>query len=147
LIPPSIESSPFIELKGLPKHLKYVYLGKQETLLVIIASHLTVGHEESLMSVLKKYKEVIDWIMTDIKGLRPAIVQHRIHLNKEATPKRDPQCRLNPIMQEVARTKILKLLDNGIIYSISDSQWVSPIHAVSKKSYFTVVENENKELI
>jgi len=36
--------------------------------------------------------------MTDIKGLSLAIVQHRIHLNEEATPKRDPQRRLNPIM-------------------------------------------------
>jgi len=29
--------------------------------------------------------------MTDMKGLSPAKVQHRIHLNEEATPKRDPQ--------------------------------------------------------
>jgi len=36
--------------------------------------------------------------MTDIKGLSPAIVQHRINLNEAATPKRDQQCRLNPIM-------------------------------------------------
>ena len=35
--------------------------------------------------------------MTNIKGLSPAIVQHRIHLNEEATPKRDTQRRLNPI--------------------------------------------------
>ena len=41
----------------------------------------------------------------------------------------------------------LKLLDNGIIYPISDSQWVSPVHAVPKKAGFTVVENEQKELV
>ena len=82
--------------------------------------------------------------MTDIKGLSPTIVQRRIHLNEDATPKRDPQCRLNPIMQEVVHDEIGKLLDNGIIYPISDSQWVSPIHVVSKISGFTVVENENK---
>jgi len=60
--------------------------------------------------------------MTDIKGLSSAIVQHHIHLNEEGTPKRDPQRRLNPIMQEVVHAEILKLLDNGIIYPISDSQ-------------------------
>jgi len=43
LTPPSIESLPSLELKALPKHLKYVYLGGQETLSVIIASHLTAG--------------------------------------------------------------------------------------------------------
>ena len=85
--------------------------------------------------------------MPDIKGLSPAIVQYRIHLNEEVTPKRDPQRRLNPIMQDVVRAEILKLLENGIIYLIFNSQWVTPIHAVPKKSDFTVVENENKELV
>ena len=85
--------------------------------------------------------------MTDIKGLSATIVQHRIHINEDATPKRDPQRTLNPIMQEAVHTEIVKLLDNGIIYPISDNQWVSPVHAVPKKSGFTVVENENKELV
>ena len=75
------------------------------------------------------------------------IVQHCIHLNEDATPKRDPLSRLNPIMQEAVHAEIIKLLDNGIIYPISDSQWVSPVHAVPKKSGFTVVENKNKELV
>ena len=75
------------------------------------------------------------------------MVQHHIHLNEEVTPKRDPQHRLNLIMQEVVRAEILKLLDNGIIYPIFDSQWVSPIHAVPKKFGFTIMKNENKELV
>jgi len=39
----------------------------------------------------------------------------------------------------------VKLLDNGIIYPISDSEWVSLVHAVPKKFSFTVVENENQD--
>ena len=50
-------------------------------------------------------------------------------------------------MQEVVKAEIMKLLNNGIIYPISDSQWVSMVHAVSKKAGFTVVENEHKELV
>jgi len=82
--------------------------------------------------------------MKDIKEISPAIVQHKIHLIDEATPRRDPQRRLNPLMQEAIKAEILKLLDNAVIYSISDSQWVSPVHAVPKKAGFTVVENEQK---
>ena len=85
--------------------------------------------------------------MSDIKGISPAIVQHRIHLNDDATSKRDSQRRLNPIMQDAVKIKILKLLDNGIIYPISDSQWVISVHVVPKKAGFTVVENENKDLV
>ena len=71
--------------------------------------------------------------MTDIKGLSPTIVQHCIHLNEDATPKRER--RLNSIMQEVVHAEIMKLLDNGIIYSISDSQWVSPVSSKEIRFY------------
>ena len=88
-------------MKALPEHLKYAYLGRREALPVIIASHLTRKQEESLMSVLRKHREAIGWTMNDIKGISPAIVQHRIHLTDEVIPKRDPQRRLNPLMQEI----------------------------------------------
>ena len=82
--------------------------------------------------------------MTDIKGLSTTIIQHRIHLNEDATPKRDQQRRLNPIMQEAVHAEIVKLLDNRIIYPIFDSQWISHVHTVSKKSGFTVAEMRTK---
>jgi len=128
-------------LKALPTHLKYIYLGEQGTFPVIIASNLTDGEEENFKTILRRHKKVIGWTMTDIEGLSPTVVQHHIHLNEEATPKGDPPRRLNPIMQEVVHAEIVKLLNNGIIYSIFDSQWVSPVHAVSKIFGFTVVEN------
>ena len=85
---PSSEPSSFLELKALPAHLKYVYLGEQKTLPVIIASHLNDGEEEDLKTILRKHKEAIGWTMTDIKRLSPTIVQHRIHLKEDVTPKR-----------------------------------------------------------
>ena len=53
------------------------------------------------------------------------------------------QRRLIPTMKEIVRTKVLKLLDVGIIYPIADSKWVSPTQVVPKKSRITVVKNEN----
>ncbi|GJX23704.1 reverse transcriptase domain-containing protein [Tanacetum coccineum] len=43
--------------------------------------------------------------------------------------------------------EVLKLLDAGMIYPISDSPWVSPVHCVPKKGGITVVANEENELI
>ena len=57
------------------------------------------------------------------------------------------QCRLNPNMKEVIRTEVLKLLDAGIIYPISNSSWVSHVQVVSKKLGVTVVTNADNELI
>ena len=89
---------------------------------VTITFHLTEQQENILMSILKRHREATGWTMKDIKGIGLTIVQHRIHLTDEAIPQRDPQRRLNPLMQETVKMKILKLLDNGIIYPISDSQ-------------------------
>ena len=58
---------------------------------------------------------------------------------------RQPQRRLNPHMQEVVRAEVLKLLQAGIIYPISDSTWVSPTQVVPKKLRVTTVHNEKGE--
>ena len=50
-------------------------------------------------------------------------------------------------MQGVVRAKFLKLLDVGIIYPISDSNWVSLVQFVPKKSGITVVKNEDDQLV
>ena len=53
-------------------------------------------------------------------------------MEPDAKPVVDHQWRLKPKMKEVVRTKILKLLEAGIIYPIADSRWVSPVHRVPK---------------
>ncbi|CAL2228504.1 unnamed protein product [Prunus armeniaca] len=72
---------------------------------------------------------------------------HRIHLEDNAKNSREPQRGLNPSMKDVVRDEILKLLDVGVIYPISDSKWVSHVQVVPKKFGITVVKNEKNELI
>ena len=50
-------------------------------------------------------------------------------------------------MKEVVKKEIIKWLDAGIIYPISDNSWVSPIQCVPKKRDITIVANEKNELI
>ncbi|KAI5338618.1 hypothetical protein L3X38_017889 [Prunus dulcis] len=144
---PSIVQAPELELKQLPKHLKYAYLGENETLPVIIASHLGPNDENKLLRVLKEHKTAIGWSIADIKGISPTLCMHKILLEDNAMPKRDAQRRLNPNMKEVVRKEVIKLLNVGIIYPISDSKWVSPVQVVPKKSGITVVKNEANELV
>ncbi|KAM1757990.1 hypothetical protein ACFX11_007166 [Malus domestica] len=72
---------------------------------------------------------------------------HRILLEEGAKPTREAQRRLNPPMMEVVKKEIIKLLDCGVIYPISDSRWVSPVQCVPKKSGVTVVKNAENELV
>ncbi|CAN6679972.1 unnamed protein product [Malus baccata var. baccata] len=144
---PSIVQAPILDLKPLPSHLKYIFLGENETLPAIISSSLTAQEEEKLVRVLKKFKSALGWTLADIKGISPTTCMHHIFLEEGAKPTREAQCRLNPPMMEVVKKEIIKLLDCGVIYPISDSRWVSPIQCVPKKSGVTVVENAENELV
>ncbi|XP_071927584.1 uncharacterized protein [Coffea arabica] len=77
-----------LELKPLPEHLKYAYLGDNETLQVIISAALTDTQEEKLIRVLREHKEAIGWTIADIKGISPFICMHRIRLEEDAKPVR-----------------------------------------------------------
>ena len=70
----------------------------------------------------------------------------KINLEHDAKPVVDHRRRLNPKMKEVLRNQILKLLEAGIIYPITDSRWVSLVHCVPKKGGITVGPNDKMNL-
>ena len=89
---------------------------------MIIASDLVDAQEEKLLGILREHKEAIGWTIEDIKGIGSLLVMHKIHLEEHSKPSREPQRRLNLDMKEVVRTEVMKLLDAGIMYPISDSK-------------------------
>ena len=134
-------------LKELPSHLKYVYLEPPQRKPVIISSRLSTEEEQKLLHILKKHKEAIAWSIEELKGISPSVCMHKILLEETSRPTVEHQRRLNPVMKEVVKKEVLKLLNAGFIYAISDSPWVSPVHVVPKKGGFTVIRNERNELI
>ncbi|XP_058755152.1 uncharacterized protein LOC131628322 [Vicia villosa] len=135
------------ELKQLPENLKYVFLDTESKCPAIINSHLEVIQENRLVEVLKKHKGAMGWSIDDLKGISPTVCMHKILMKDDHKPVVQPQWRLNPTMKEVVRKEVVKLLDAGMIYPISDSAWVSPVHVVAKKGGTTVIKNEKNELI
>ncbi|GAU43251.1 hypothetical protein TSUD_133950 [Trifolium subterraneum] len=103
-----------VELKELPSHLKYVFLGENGSNPAIISSSLARLEESKLLRVLRANKEAMGWAISDLK---------------------------------VVQKEVLKLLEAGMIYPISDSEWVSPVHVVPKKGGMTVIRNDKNELI
>ncbi|GJX27499.1 hypothetical protein Tco_0233795 [Tanacetum coccineum] len=144
---PSIEEPPELELKDLPSHLEYAYLEENDKLPVIIAKGLKDVEKEALLKVLKSHKRAIAWKITDIKGIDPRFCTDKILIEDDYKPTVQSQRRVNPKIHEVIKKEVLKLLDVGMIYPISDSPWVSPVHCVPKKGGITVVANEENELI
>ena len=135
------------ELKPLPSHLKYVFLDEQELHPVIVSTTLNDAQLSQLLDVLKNHKKAIGYSVDDLKGISPDFCMHRIHLEEDHKPCIQPQRRLNPNMQEVVKSEVLKLLDAGIIFPIAASKWVSPVQVVPKKGGMTIVKNDKNELI
>ncbi|XP_071921870.1 uncharacterized protein [Coffea arabica] len=88
---PSVMQAPELELNPLPKHLKYAFLGDNETLPVIISAHLSPRQEDNLIRLLRYHKEAIGWSIADIKGISPSLCMHRIRLEDDAKPVRQAQ--------------------------------------------------------
>ncbi|GJY10597.1 hypothetical protein Tco_0378782 [Tanacetum coccineum] len=136
-----------VELKDLPPHLEYAFLEGDDKLPVIIAKDLSMDEKAALIKVLKSRKRAIAWKLSDIKGINPEFCTHKILMEEDYKPAVQHQRRVNPKIHDVIKKEVEKLLDAGLIYLISDSPWVSPVHCVPKKGGFTVVENDKNELI
>ncbi|KAL4283617.1 hypothetical protein GQ457_16G016980 [Hibiscus cannabinus] len=130
---PSVEQPPKLELKTLPEQLKYAYLGDDNTLPVIISSKLQPEQEAKFIDTLRQHKKALGWIIADKKGISPAICMHKILLEDNHKPTVDAQRRLNQGMKDVDRKEILKWLDAGIIYPISDRDRVNQYNVSQRR--------------
>nr|GFB07168.1 reverse transcriptase domain-containing protein [Tanacetum cinerariifolium] len=125
-LPPHLEyafledESPEVELKELPPYLKYAFLGDNGKWPVIIAKDLSPNKKTNIISIL---------------------------LEEDYSPKVQSQRRVNPKINDVIKKEVEKHLDAVLIYPISDSPWVSPIHCGPKKGGMTVIKNDENELV
>ena len=108
---PSIEEAPKLKLRPLPPNLRYVFLVKDDTLLVIIARDLNVHQVESLVKVLNMFKRAIGWTIVNNIVIPPGICSHKIQLMPDHKLSIEHQRCLNPPMQEVMKKEIIKWLD------------------------------------
>ncbi|GJW56593.1 reverse transcriptase domain-containing protein [Tanacetum coccineum] len=146
IVKSSIDDPPELELNDLPSHLEYAFLEGTDKLPVLIAKNLKEDEKIQLLKVLKSHKRVISWKISDIKGIDPQFYTHKILIEEDSKLAIQHQKWVNPKIHEVIKKEVIKLLDAGLIYPISDSPWVSPVHCVPKKGGMTVIENEDNEL-
>ena len=88
---------------------------------MIVAKDLQPDKDKKLLKILRQNKKVISWTLADIPGISPSMCLHQILLEEGAKPMRQPQRRLNPLILDVMKKEVTKLLQVGIIYPILDS--------------------------
>nr|GEW36318.1 reverse transcriptase domain-containing protein [Tanacetum cinerariifolium] len=119
----SIDQPLEVELKDLPPHLEYAFLEGDDKLPVIIAKDLSVEEETALITVLKSHTQAIARKLSDIKGIELEFCTHKILMEEDFKPAVQHQRRVNPKIYDVIKQKC------------------------TQKGGFTVVENEENELI
>nr|GEZ03990.1 reverse transcriptase domain-containing protein [Tanacetum cinerariifolium] len=100
---------------------------------VIIVKDLSLEEMTALITVPKSHKRAIAWKLSDIKGIDPEFCTRKILMEEDFEPAVQHQRRVNPKIQDVIKQEVIKLLDAGLIYPISDSPWVSLVHCVPNK--------------
>nr|GFA70775.1 reverse transcriptase domain-containing protein [Tanacetum cinerariifolium] len=105
------DEPPEVELKELPPHLEYAFLGDNEKWPVIIAKDLSSNEKTALINVLKTRKKAIAWKLTDIKGIDLEFCSHKILLEEDYSPKVQSQRRVYPKIHDVIKKEVEKLLD------------------------------------
>ncbi|GJV34405.1 reverse transcriptase domain-containing protein [Tanacetum coccineum] len=98
-------------------------LNSNDKLPVIIAKDLKNEEKAALIEVLKSHKRAIAWKLSDIKGIDPEFCTHKILMEEDYEPTVQHQRWVNPKIHDVIKKEVEKLLDAGLIYSISDSPW------------------------
>jgi len=136
-----------VKLKILPNHLMYVFLEENETETIVISGELTAKEENKLVEVLKRHREAIGWHISDLKGISTAYCMHKIMMEEDYRPVKQPQRRLNLSMKEEVRKEVLKILEVGLIYPISNNAWVSPVQVVPKKGGLIFIQSAKNDLI
>jgi hypothetical protein len=77
-IKPEEPQVPEVDLKPLPKGLKYKFFGPDKTYPIIVSDELSPEEIDKLLILLKKHRKVIGYSINDLKGLSPAFCTHRI---------------------------------------------------------------------
>ncbi|KAK6780178.1 hypothetical protein RDI58_022362 [Solanum bulbocastanum] len=79
-----------LELKVLPAHLRYVFLGANNNLPIIIAVDFLEWQVNSLLVVWRRYIKAIGWTITDTVGIPPGICTHKIKIDSKCIQVSEP---------------------------------------------------------
>ncbi|XP_059311714.1 uncharacterized protein LOC132063262 [Lycium ferocissimum] len=120
---PFIVEPPKLELKQLPAHLRYEFLGPNNTLPIDHFSIIGRGAVERLVEILREYRRAISWTIADIWGIPSGICEHKIRLEEDKEPGVEHQRRLNVNMQEKGGITVVPNAKNELIPTRTVTGW------------------------
>ena len=127
------EESNLDRIKSIVNPIDYSKAETKERKAFYLANALDDKDRQSYVSLLSDFSDVFASSPSDLTGILPRLGEHKIDLVEGAVPVRQRQYRLNPRYLLMVKEDINRLLEAGFIYSVVNSEWVSPIVVVPKK--------------
>ena len=103
--PMEVPSQPSIELKPLPSSLKYVFLNNIRETPVIISDKLFQEETRKLVAILERHKLAIGYSLQDLIGISLALCTHRIPIDPNSSPSREPNRGLTMLCEKLLRRR------------------------------------------
>jgi hypothetical protein len=100
---------------------------------ITIGAACTPQEIAAYKALFQEYRDIFAWSYTEMPGLDPSIVEHRIDTWPDITPVRQKQRPLHPSKAAAIKAEIDKLRAAGFIYPIAYTSWVSNPVPVDKK--------------
>nr|GEY90579.1 reverse transcriptase domain-containing protein [Tanacetum cinerariifolium] len=137
----SDDEPPKVELKELPPHLEYAFLGENKKWPVIIAKDLNVNEKTALINVLKSRKKAIAWKLTDIRGIDPEFCSYKILFEEDFSPK--PLGKSCPLCTQKGGMTVIKNDKNELVPTRLVTGWrvcidYKKLNEATRKDHFTL---------
>jgi hypothetical protein len=79
---------------------------------------------ESITELLREYNNLFPTTFIEMKGILGELGEMKIPLRPEARPIRQRPYRLNPIYKQKVKEEIDRMLEDGIIKPVEESEWI-----------------------
>ncbi|RVW98476.1 Transposon Ty3-I Gag-Pol polyprotein [Vitis vinifera] len=116
-----------------PVTLNTIQISEEETHLTYISSLLTPEEPRNIQDALRQSHDVFAWAHSDMKGIHPSIVSHKLNILPTARPVRQRVRRFHPDKQKIIQDEIDKLLEAGFIREVEYPDWLANVVVVPKK--------------
>jgi hypothetical protein len=100
---------------------------------IIIGAACTPKEITAYKALFQEFRDIFAWSYTEMPGIDPSIVEHRIDTWPDITPVRQKQRPLHPAKASAIKAEVDKLRTAGFIYPIAYTSWVSNPVPVDKK--------------
>ncbi|XP_014524276.1 uncharacterized protein K02A2.6-like [Vigna radiata var. radiata] len=111
---------------------KQFILGRNDDQTTSIGAGLAPEQEQDLTALLKTNSKLFAWTASDMPGIHPSVITHKLSIFREARPVAQKKRRLGNDKREAVQNEVNKLVKAGFVREIRYSTWLANVVMVKK---------------